>query len=455
MKTIFITSGEPVVARYFLRSGLINLLTQDKELRVVLLVPEKDKDAYESEFGGERIRVVGISRIKSTFWVRFLLSLSRLAFRTVTNTHTRMREHYVLKKNIIFVFFKEYLSQFLGHIRVLQKIVRWGELRLNAPPQLKKVFDEYRPDLVYATVIVNDQLDIPILLEAKRRAVKTAASTRNWDNFSTFGFLLALPDRLLLQNEFLKEQAVRLHGMSEDRISVVGFPHFDWYYRKEIIEPREVFCKKLGIDPTKKIILYGAMGDWLFRHEGEIAEVFEELVQERKITPQTTMIFRAHPSFTSPLERMKKLRHVVPDKVSGIHFNTVGDPATDRLDLAHFVNSLYHSDVVVTAASTVGLDAIVFDKPLISVSFDGKSNPPYWLSCRRFQDHFAHWIDFMKCGGARRVNSREEFAEAVNLYLRNPKQDASGRECIRKRFATFSDGKSTQRLAALLSTLLL
>lgn len=454
MKTVFITSGEPVIARYFLRSGLINILIQDQELRVTLLVPEEEKDAYESEFGGERISVVGVPRVKPTFWSRFLLSLSRLAFRTVTNTHTRMREHYVLKKNIIFVFFKEYLSRILGHIRVLQSIVRWGELRLATPLQLKKIFDEYRPSLVFATVIVNDQFDIPILVEAQRRGIKTVASTRNWDNFTTFGFVLALPDLLLVQNEFLKEQAVSLHGMPEDRVRVIGFPHFDWYKRAELIEPREVFCKKLGIDLTKKIILYGAMGDWLFLHEGEIAEVFEELVEEGKIPLKTTMIFRAHPAFTSPPERIGKLKHVVPDKVSGQYFHTVGDPATDRSDLAHFINSLYHSDVVVTAASTVGLDAVVFDKPLISVSFDGKSEPSYWLSCRRFQDHFTHWIDFMKCNGARKVTSPQEFADALNLYLKDPQVDASGRECVRARFATFSDGKSTERLAEVLISML-
>lgn len=454
MKTIFITSGEPVIARYFLRSGLLAMLTRNSLLRVVLLVPEEEAARYTSEFEYEKIIIAGVSKIPPTFWSRVLLFISRLAFRTVTNTHTRMREHYFLKKNIILVLVKEFLSRLLGRIGSLQNLVRWGELQIVAPLQLRKLFDEYQPSLIFATVIVNDQFDVPILLEAKRRGIKTTASTRNWDNFTTFGFLLMLPDVLLLQNEFLKDQAMRLHAMPQDCIKVIGFPHFDWYRKQEVIEPREVFCKKLGIDPAQKIILYGAMGDWLFPHEGEMAEVFEELMEEGKIGQKATMIFRAHPAFISPLERMKKLKYVVPDKVLGQNFNTVGDPLIDQDDLAHFINSLYHSDVVVTAASTVGLDAVVFDKPLISVSFDGKSKPVYWLSCRRFQDHFTHWIDFMKCGGARRVNSREEFASAINLYLQDSRIDASGRERIRKRFATFSDGKSTQRLVETLLSML-
>ncbi len=454
MKTIFITSGEPVIARFFLRSGLLSILAGNPSLRVVLLVPEAEVDKYASEFKSEKVIIAGVSKILPTFWGRLLLFMSRLAFRTVTNTHTRMREHYFLKKNIIPVLVKEFLSRLLGHIRILQNLVRWGELQVASTPQLSKLFAKYQPSLVYATVIVNDQFDIPILLEAKRRGIKTAASTRNWDNFTTFGFILMLPDFLLLQNEFLAEQAERLHGMPKDRIKVVGFPHFDWYKEQKLIEPREVFCRKLGIDPAKKIVLYGAMGDWLFLHEGEIAKVFEELMEQGSINQKATMIFRAHPAFLSPLERMKKLKHVVLDKVFGQRFDTVGDPATDQADLAHFVNSLYHSDIVVTAASTVGLDAVVLGKPLISVSFDGKSKPVYWLSCERFQDHFAHWIDFMKCGGARRVNSQEEFASAINLYLGDREKDAAGRECIRKRFATFSDGKSTERLAAALVSFL-
>lgn len=448
MKTIFITAGEGTAARYFLRSGLLRFLAENS-FRVVLLVPERSHGGWKQEFECENVLVEGIPQLGDTLSEKILLFLSRTAFRTRTNTHTRMREHYARGKNIGVVYLKEFLSRVLGHIEFVRVFVRWRELSVRPHPVVSRLFEKYKPDLVYVTIIVNDVLDIPILREAKRRSVRTVASTRNWDNFTTFGFLLLVPDQLVVQNEFLKDKAIQLHAVPADSVSVAGFPHFDWYLKRELVIPREEFCRKLGIDPRKKIILYGAMGDWLFSHEGEIADIFEEAAESGMFKFPSVLIFRAHPAFRSPLRRMKNFRHVVADSVTGVEY-AVGNPEVDWNDLVHFINSVYHSDIVVTAASTVGLDAVVFDKPVISVNFDGTSTPAYWLSARRFHDHFTHWIDFMRCGGARRADSRDEFIQALNAYLENPQQDASGRECIRRRFAGAIDATATKRLADIL-----
>ena len=54
---------------------------------------------------------------------------------------------------------------------------------------------------------------------------------------------------------------------------VVGIPHYDLYLDQSLRQSREEFCAKLGLDPQKKILVYGAVGEWAFPREGEMGEV--------------------------------------------------------------------------------------------------------------------------------------------------------------------------------------
>lgn len=451
VKTIFITARVPIIARYILRTGLLELLAKEEGIRVVILVSQQHQESYEKEFG-EIATIVGIPPISHSFFSRLLLFCSHIGLDVSTNTLIRMRERHREGRSALITRTKGFLTHCIRNSRIFKKIVRRLEFFISSSPELVRAFDTYRPSLVFATALMDDVFDITVLREAKRRGITTVAMARNWDNFVTYGFTLLLPDWLLAQNEFIRETAVQFQGMPKKQIRIIGFPLFDWYRRKELLQSREEFCRELGIDPRKKIIFYGAMGDFLFKHEGEIADVFEELMDVGKISEPAVMLFRAHPAFESPLEKMKTMRYIVPDKVRADRWS-IGDTRSDFEDLKHFINSLYHSDIVVTSASTVGMEAIAFDKPTISVAFE-KTKTPYWLSAIRFRDHFYHWEELMKCDGVQKADSPEEFAGAINAYLGNPQLDAEGRECVRKRFIYPYDGKAIERLAKALVVLL-
>lgn len=450
MKTIFITARVPIIARYILRTKLLDLLKKEGGIRVVLLVSRQHQEAYEKEFGEAAI-IAGLPPMPHSFLSRLFLLCSHIGLDVSTNTLIRMRECQKEGRSALIMRMKGFFTRLIHNSRLFKNIVRRLELLLSPSLELAHAFDMYRPSLVFATALMDDVFDIPVLREAKRRNIETVAMARNWDNFVTFGFTLLLPDWLITQNEFLRETAVQFQGMPDTQIRVIGFPLFDWYVKKELLQSREEFCRELGIDAQKKIILYGAMGDFLFKHEGEIADVFEELAEQGKIREPSVMIFRAHPAFLSPLEKMKTMRHVIPDKSRAERWS-VGDPNSDFGDLKHFINSLYHSDIVVTAASTVGMEGVAFDKPAISVAFE-KIKTPYWLSAARFRDHFYHWMELMQCGGVQKADSPEEFADAINAYFENPRLNAEGRERARRKFVYPYDGKATERLAQLLITL--
>jgi hypothetical protein len=107
---------------------------------------------------------------------------------------------------------------------------------------------------------------------------------------------------------------------------------------------------------------------------------------------------------------------------------------------------LYHSDVVIYTATTLGIDSSVFDKPQIIINFDGYKNKPYEQSVKRYynEDHMKKMI---ACGGVSMAGSPQELVAEINRYLEDSTYRAEGREKMRKQQIYFMDGKSNERLA--------
>lgn len=439
MKTIFITVGEPVVARNIIRTRFFpalkgRLLADD---RVVLIVETKQKGGYADLADGERVVVESLEMPRASRYEKALAFVARNAFSTGTND-VMQRRAYALGESSIPPFLKRTLGVVLGSSRTFQDVIRFLELRIVPSREVANLFDRYKPTLVFSTVIVNTAVDVPIVREAKRRNIRVLGMVRSWDNLTSFGFLRFLPDMFLAQNEYIKDMTARLHGMSPARISVVGLPHYDLYKDSSLVLPRESFLAQYGIAPDKKLLVYAAVGDFLFRREAEMADVLERIIAGGSLKYPAAVVYRTHPSFPMPIEKIRALAHVIPDDAS--------QKAKGYDAFTHLINLLAHADVVVTAGSTMMIDAIAMGKPAITCTFDGVSGDSYWFSVARFHDRFTHIVELLKEGGVRLAHSEEELISAINRYLENPSADAVGQKQVVARFIA-PYGGAGERLA--------
>ena len=210
---------------------------------------------------------------------------------------------------------------------------------------------------------------------------------------------------------------------------------------------REDFFSSQGLDPNRRHILYGAIGDLLFSTEGGIAAVFSRLIADGDIADPAQVLFRAHPAFASPLAMIRSFPHVRVDEGGQV----LSGSRKIRMDLghtAHLINSIAHADVVVTAGSTFAIDACVLDKPVVCVAFDPTDEPvSYWRSAERFYNSSDHFEALVATGGVRVARSEQELAEHINAYLADPTLDMNGRQRIIRLFAEPHDGRSGTRLA--------
>lgn len=456
MKKVFLTVGEDIIARNILQTAFWSrFLDLNKENKITLLV-HKDKQAHFTElFSADNVVVEGYEHAPFSKMERMLFSLARSAIKSNTNLWSKMRSYERGHTSLLMTYVKRLHTFLFGSSNIYKKLLRALILRTKPDQATKELFDRHCPDTVVCLSLTNFEFDVPVAKEAKRRGIKIVGMVRSWDNFSSHGLLRVEPDVLLLQNQFLKDMAAEHQVITEKRIpiTIVGVPHYDVYKNPEsLLVSREEFFKMYDLDPTKKLIVYGAMGDFLFPHEAELVDVFEEVIEDGLINEPSQVFFRIHPKFPNALEHIKGKKHV------SAHVNTAyvdqkgGEAKLDSTSI--LINTLVHADVVTTGASTIAIDATVLKKPVICVGFDGltsERDAGYWPSVRRFYDTYTHFEALMGTGAIKLAQDKKELAMQINECFKAPKVDMIRQQRVLGLFVEPFDGQAGQRVAEAIS----
>ncbi len=435
-ETILICVPELFIIRNILRTAFVDMLRKDRPLsRIIFAAPPALVESLTKEFASQGIIIVPLQRGPRSLLDGALGFLGRNGLYTGTND-VMQRRAWESGQSSIPPLCKRVLGHVLGNAWLLRSLLRACEGYVPRHDSVRALFDTYAPTIVFSTVLTDTDVDAQILREAKARRIPTVGMVRSWDNLTGFGYLRQLPDYFFAQSEYIAETAVLLHDIPRSRITVTGLPHYDFYTDVSLRGSREALCAKLGLNPEKKIILYGAIGEFLFPHEADMGRIIGRVAEELG----AQAIFRPHPAFPMH-ERLSTTATVTLDD-------------QDLSSLPHLIESLAHADVVVTTGSTLMVDASCFDTPVVTVAFDGEriaSNP--WLSVARFYDYFTHIVRLInRTRGVRVVRSERELTEAVRAYLADPALDGAGRAAIVEHFASPLGGAGQRLAQALIAT---
>jgi CDP-glycerol glycerophosphotransferase (TagB/SpsB family) len=115
-----------------------------------------------------------------------------------------------------------------------------------------------------------------------------------------------------------------------------------------------------------------------------------------------------------------------------------------REDISLVGNILRHADAVVTPASTITLEAAIFDRPtVVSTYHTYQPEQAGEFYGRAFGMHFKRIreLDLVPV-----VEHAEDFAAAINRCLRDPGWYREARARMVRDYVTHTDGSSTKRL---------
>ncbi len=447
-KTIFIIIGRGSITRNILRSGVLEELKKSGHKIVIIFWNVRNRplpDYLRTEFAGLGVVLETASSPRSSRLYRYFKRLTALLV-----YDPQIREvRYILSGRWRWLLPLERLLLFpFVRLHFLKHLARWLELFFFNSRVYANYFDRYRPDLVFSTSVIAS-VDMEFMKEAKRRGVKTVSMPRGWDNVGTI-FYKVTPDLLLVQNEMMKRQAVAFQRLPATKIKVVGFPQFDWYYRPEIIMSREDYCRRYGLDPTWKIVLWASTPD-----DSRASQVMLSLFQNDELGVPASLLIRAHfkAGRGSQSLHWENLPQVIIDhnwRPEPFFWDNY-DLTTDGIKL--FVNTIYHADVVVTLCSSIVLDSLNLDKPIINLAFgswyDKKGND---ISLKLYE--YDVYQPILKIGAVALARSKEELIKAIHDAFDCPNRKSPERLKARDLFCYRGDGRSSRRLAEAILSLL-
>ncbi|HEX7281898.1 MAG TPA: CDP-glycerol glycerophosphotransferase family protein [Vicinamibacterales bacterium] len=145
-----------------------------------------------------------------------------------------------------------------------------------------------------------------------------------------------------------------------------------------------------------------------------------------------------------------KLPHVIIEKPFRDTVKVADGLAIDVMPehQKHLGDTLCHADVVVNVASTISIEACIFDTPVVNINFDGPVESPYVKSARRYYS-FTHYVNITSREAVRVATSPEQLVADVAAYLADPSLDAAGRKQVVLDQCQFTDGRSAERVVNL------
>src|SRR5207249_1964024 len=136
-----------------------------------------------------------------------------------------------------------------------------------------RLFDRYRPALLVSSSPGLIYSEVPLLRTAVRRRVRAVAIDPSWDNFTNKLLPVRRVDRLIVWNELMKQQAVELHGYAPADVRIAGTPQWDLYFRNTIATSRDIFFKRIGADPARRLITLTTTPRELYAHHDHVLRV--------------------------------------------------------------------------------------------------------------------------------------------------------------------------------------
>lgn len=427
-KTICITSFHALISRNILETEILSLLVK-KGFKVILLVPKAKEDYFTKTFSGEHVLVRGF---EYNFGVRekFIKYLSLCALNT---TSLKIKRKTEMKGS----------GSFLTHIisnRVGIAFIRCIEKYTYSHDIFGSFFKEFNPDTIFATDI-QSELDVAILNEAKKNGIKTIGMVRSWDNLTSKGLIRTVPKKLLVWNSIIADEAVRLHDIKKDTITIVGIPHYDNYH-KYSSATKEDFFKVIGADMSKKIVLMVPIGDRYLENNTVDKDMVHILDEE--LSDEYQILVRLPPGdYVRSLENNKKIwkqGRVIFDRTDQ-PFENIKMTEISKKDDIHLAQTLKWSDIVVSGPSTMVIDAVYMDRPVILYGFDGYEKRSYLKSIRRYYD-YNNFVHVVKSGGVLFAQNIESF----RTYIHNPYIPQNNRKKLAIEQVTYVDGTATERL---------
>jgi CDP-Glycerol:Poly(glycerophosphate) glycerophosphotransferase len=307
----------------------------------------------------------------------------------------------------------------------------YGRLRYLPAPLQQRLRGE-RPAILLANIQMHSV--VPFIVGGRRSALPLVGHVASWDHTVGKGIVTPHLDRYIVQNDVMRDDLVRYHGIPTEKVVVTGWPQTDVFHRRRPRADYERVVQALGLDPSRPIVL--VMGNTPTNAPYEKLFVdrlvgwWESSGAERRFS----LLFRPHPRDRGWRERF----------AAALFREGVAVQEPSFTDLNVLATLLQHGDVVVSNAGTILLDALVNDRPAVCVLYDeGSSEGEAWAIKNVSGEHYKSLIE---SEAFYRATTFEEVVGGIERALRHPGELAAERARATREVVGEVDGRAAERV---------
>lgn len=310
-----------------------------------------------------------------------------------------------------------------------------------------------QPDIVLTPTFGLDDKDTPILEAAKTAGIKTCVFVSSWDNvykmerFKNQNKQYILPDCFAVWNKMMKSHIQALWPEFKGEINITGAPRFDFFFQQDRIPDRQSLLKRLELPTTQAKLVHLATTE-LYPFD-YIVKAIASGQSKALIKYELQLFASVHPGGDLNKHKQYKQYGVRTQFALGRRGNSPLDdfrymPLYD--EIFYHVSLFKNADLLINQSSTVAIESMLTDTPVINVKYGRKWDWWNWHRSMVYRDFQQHYKDIIEGGGTTIVNSDKELISAINAYLEDPSIKRTEREQTVKKLLTYTDGKSALRL---------
>lgn len=267
----------------------------------------------------------------------------------------------------------------------------------------------------------------PFLYAGIQNKIPTSTFIFSWDNLASKGRMLGTFDYFLVWSDLMKKELLYFYpNVKSENVKVVGTPQFEPYVIEKYESTRANFIKKFGLDSNKKTICYSCADVSIGSNDPIVIEAIAQATQNNEINFPIQLIVR-----TSPAEddsRFKTIREKYPEIIWNVpkwiltrenHVESWSQRIPSEEDIIDLRSLLENVDLNINMCSTMSLDFMLFDKPVINTVFGNLENGLY--NDQRFLE-YSHFKKVVNSESVTIAKNASELTKQINEALSKPER---------------------------------